>query len=117
MAKKDSMEMLKAKIKVLKSAKKTLKALTLNNVVGICYSLDYDYPYTLKWFVCSTEYMAAESISKYIQYSLKRFAYLGDWMRSKNFDSSPASVRKARLQWIDWMIASLKEDIKAKENG
>lgn len=116
MAKEDSMKMLKAKIKVLKSAKKTLKALDADSGMGICYNLEHGYPYVYKWLAHPVEAVAAESIKKYIRYSLKKFAYLGDWMRSKKFDNSPDSVRKARLQWIDWMIASLKEDIKAKEN-
>lgn len=50
----------------------------------------------------------------YIDKQLGSSAYLGQWLRKRRKTYGPMTVeslRKARLQWIDWMIAQLEEEL------
>lgn len=88
------------KIRVLKAAKKKLETFSIYSSLGICCALlyvghgeNYDVSFTLR---------------KYVARELGEHAYLTEWLRAKNLPCDAHSVRKARIAWIDWMIASLE---------
>lgn len=50
----------------------------------------------------------------YIEKQLGSSSYLGEWLakRQKTYGPTTAeSLRKARLQWIDWMTEQLEEEL------
>jgi hypothetical protein len=108
MAKKDSIKMLKAKIAVLQQAKKRFNT---GGYPGICSAITFSYDY------CDSEQeKAAKELKNYISKQLQDYLYLNGWLRNNRpkVSTSEFSMKKHRLQWIDWMIACLQEDLASK---
>lgn len=107
MAKKDSVELLKGKIKVLKLARTRIKN---HKDEYVCHAIincgwtGYHFNDPLR--------EAKGSLRNYIAKVLAP-CELTSWLRckKKKWDTSGAAMRQHRLQWIDWMIASLEDDL------
>ncbi len=89
------------KISVLKGAKVKLNTLHVQSHFGICWAIRHRKNDRL--------YLAANSLLAYIDDSLGNNLYLTDWLRKNKRPQDVKYVRKARNQWIDWMIARLEE--------
>lgn len=85
------------KIEALRHAKKVLELAPIWSSLGICGALPPSNP-------------ATPHLRQYISYALKGKSYLSGWL-FKYMPDLPLdreSMRKYRLQWIDWMIACLE---------
>lgn len=49
-------------------------------------------------------------LAEYITNSLDGYMWLNSWRRKRNLPVDADSMRLARMAWIDWMIALLKEE-------
>jgi hypothetical protein len=111
MAKKDSVKMLEVKIEVLKRARAMIKT---GYYGGICSALTFCYSFD----EMAKFSLAAYELRKYIGAKLGSSVYLESWLERKkpNLDRSDSNMKKYRLQWIDWMIVCLQEDLAAKQH-
>jgi hypothetical protein len=109
MAKKDSIKMLEAKIAVLQQARKEFNTVRCSGIcTAIHTSIDWDSP--IKF------HNAGLSLLEYIKESLEYSLYLEDWLKKNkpHINRSDKNMKEYRLQWIDWMIACLQEDLASK---
>lgn len=61
-------------------------------------------------------YIHANHIRTCVMKALKPHSWLDGWSRAKfGVRQSAPRLKAARLQWIDWMIARLEEDIIRRE--
>lgn len=84
-------------IEALQAAKRKLRNTPVNNgTIGICWCLPSN---------CAGDYLG-----EYIMVSLGSASWLTAWIGNNRPDYSRSyrAMRKARLMWIDWMIASLE---------
>jgi hypothetical protein len=110
MAKKDSIKMLEAKIEVLQRARKKFKT---GMYPGICSAIFSSYNC---WHERHLD-AAGMALTDYISESLgNRAAYLGQWLSvdRPQLSRSDKNMKKYRLQWIDWMLSCLREDLASK---
>lgn len=105
MSKKDSVEMLKMKIKLLKKASNRIKN---NKESYLCYALA-----SAQNEIGGKAYDAEEELANYIMDSIEPSASLDSWLRY-NRPHLEGDSRKYRLQWIGWMIQCLEEDLQSK---
>lgn len=56
---------------------------------------------------------ALRELTRYISGALGRHSWLGTWLGENrpDYKLTEKSIRQARLDWIDWMIASLKGEV------
>lgn len=115
MAKKDSVEMLKNKIEVLKRTKKNFKKAPVGTYPGLCSAINSSY----HWLDEEHLEKAANQLVDYISKSLKSNTYLYYWLHwnRPNLLTDGSKMKKYRLQWLDWMIACLEEDLQEKQNA
>ena len=97
------------KIELLQDAKKRLKKTDKTNTYrGLCECVEESaYTQERGW---GRRSLASDQLTFYFSKQLGNYAWLSGWLshhRSKY--PSNAALRKARLQWIDWLIASLEE--------
>lgn len=104
-----SIQLKRQKIVLLTKARQYIKN---NHCRGVCRAIQYADDYS--------DSKAANQLKDYINRVLGyRNAYLETWLRDMRpkylwpdmFDGGYA--KEARLQWVDWMIARLQEDIAA----
>jgi hypothetical protein len=84
-------------IEALKSAKRQLLNCPVNaEWFGVC------------WFLPSD--LAGAYLEEYISSTIGSGDWIMNWLKRNrpNYSRSYQSIRKARLMWIDWMIASLE---------
>jgi hypothetical protein len=107
MAKKDSKEMLQNKIAALRKARSRIRGGIRH---WICIALDDVGGQNPKLRNACTE------LIRYIAKALGRHSLLSDWVHSRphKFYVSWDDMQRNRLQWIDWMIACLEEDLAEK---
>jgi hypothetical protein len=110
MAKKDSIAMLEAKIEVLTRARESIQA---GMEPFICYAINRVVAKNKR------EDKSVDELLEYIEKSLGDNAFLSGWVRanrpklhSKTYETN--FMRKARLQWMDWMLSCLEEDLHYK---
>ncbi len=98
--------LIKDKMKLLKKARSYIRK---NEQDFICFALDKAD------IQCNANHVdnAYWELRSYIYNSLGDWASLDGWRRHRGMMTGH---RKARLQWIDWMIASLVEDLAKLEN-
>jgi hypothetical protein len=112
MAKKDSVKMLEAKIEVLACAKTIIEQ---GRASFICFALD-----AVKWDLgwSYERSCAVDKLSSYISRQLGKCAYFDEWLEEnrKSLAQDKESVKKYRLQWIDYMISCLQEDLSNKQH-
>jgi hypothetical protein len=113
MAKKDSVEVLDMKIRLLKEARKIISR---KDQKYICYALS-SAARSMDWSIL--KWGVYEKLTDYISKALGRHAYYQDWVKTNNkrlnLELDADSLRKYRLQWIDWMLCCLEEDLVAKK--
>jgi hypothetical protein len=115
MAKKDSVEMLEAKIEVLTRARKNIET---GKYRGICAAIYFSWDWC-----CSKEFItASNTLRNYISNilgcnRLVYYRYLDNWLEEKRpkLNRSDKSMKQYRLQWIDWMLSCLQEDLGEKK--
>jgi hypothetical protein len=109
MAKKDSIEMLEAKIEVLQRARKKIKS---GEFRGICAAIYWSYYLTEE----SKYRLAANNLRDYISKRLGNYVYLDQWLErdQPELSRNANSMKRYRLQWIDWMLSCLREDLASK---
>ncbi len=105
------------KIDILTVARRNIKSLKgkqLNNYTSaICRQLTIQYGQSFP-FSASPKDDAINQLKSYISDSLGYNLYLEDWLRNNlnGFVITPASLRKARIEWIDWMITQYEAELK-----
>lgn len=105
------MENANIKIRLLKAVKKNIQGMNLAsehcNTTAICMAL-----YNVSRNYKETE--AADEIRDYIEKALGRNGYLTSWIRDNRiqYQTTPESMRQARIQWIDWMIEEYQKQVK-----
>jgi hypothetical protein len=112
MAKNDSIYTLERKIKLLTGARKFIKNKECDYIcVAISKSVDYRWNYYI-------ENQISWELRDYISKELRNDLTLNCWMSRRrkynSFKQTPESMRKYRLQWIDWMLSCLREDLASK---
>ena len=84
----------------------------LPHSVGICQALKRAAEH-LRHAYRSPAYWARLRLENYILDDLGNHTYLSAWLIANgmaDIAQDPGKLLQARLQWIDWMIACLKED-------
>ena len=114
MAKRDSVEMLEAKIKLLNCARKLIKS-GKNEYICVALRASRDSYYGIYGFY---GYDVVRELKSYISNQLGDCTTLDEWIKNrsryKNLNQSLKAMRKYRLQWIDWMLSCLREDLASK---
>lgn len=116
MAKWDSVRMLAAKIKLLNGVRNDI---ALGLQTHICTAIR-----TRKIGASLDHWLAGEELRAYIVGAMGvDTVYFEDWLiralPAKQFENRPSQeraqiAREARVQWLDWMIAELKDQLRER---
>lgn len=90
------------KISILNDAKEKLQSMDKSSGFGICYCIYEAANGTRR------RYLLGRNLRNYIGRQLDYNVWLTDWLKERGLPYGLEAVRSARLQWLDWMIASLE---------
>jgi hypothetical protein len=123
----EKIKLLQTKIKMLQGARRRIRT---GHTRFVCYAITNERESMLlkNWELAG---QASHDLKRYIEKVLGLSAYLDGWIArkrpkiNKTFKNRPQDqvqtrMRAIRIQWIDWMIDCLKEDLqqlRAKKKG
>lgn len=115
MAKNDSIKILETKIEILKKARIAIKS---GNTMFICIAIDDVKRASghMHWSELSYIKESVDQLRLYISNALERTSSYGTWLEVKlGRETTTTEDREGRVQWIDWMIRCLEEDLSLRE--